>query len=69
VKLDEQGRIDGLLQAGVSDYLARFLTRLELKAAEDVENVTSDDVQKMTGHAPKTFKQFAEDNKAVWMSG
>jgi predicted phage-related endonuclease len=66
VKLDEQGRIDGLVQAGVSDYFAKFMTRLELLASDDFEKATGDVVQRLTGHPPKSFKEFAEENKSVW---
>ena len=66
MKLDEKGRIDSLLQAGVSDYQARYLTRLELLAAEDFEKATGGAVQRITGQSPKCFKQFAEENKMAW---
>jgi predicted phage-related endonuclease len=66
VKLDEQGRIDSLVQAGVSDYFANFITRLELLASNDFEKATGDVVQRLTGHPPKSFKEFAEENKSVW---
>jgi hypothetical protein len=66
VRLNEQGRIEGLVQAGVSDYYARFLTRLELLASNDFEIATSDVVQRLTGHPPKSFKEFAEENKSAW---
>ena len=68
VKLDEKGRIENLVQAGLSDYYARFVTNLEILASQDFEKATSDDVQRITGHAPKSFKQFAEDNNAVWLA-
>ena len=68
VKLDEKGRIDNLIQAGLSDYYARFVTNLEILASQDFEKATGDEVQRITGHAPKSFKQFAEENKAVWLA-
>ncbi|GAW13920.1 hypothetical protein ANO14919_033120 [Xylariales sp. No.14919] len=68
VKLDEAGRIEGLVQAGVSDYYARFIARIEALAAQDFEKATGDAVEKVTGHPPKSFKVFAEENKAVWAS-
>jgi hypothetical protein len=68
VKLDEKSRIDGLVEAGLSDYFARFWTNLEVLASNGLEDATGDAVQRMTGHAPKSFKQFAEENKAVWSS-
>ncbi|KAI1653448.1 NAD(P)-binding protein [Daldinia decipiens] len=68
VKLDEASRIDGLVQAGLSDYFARFLTNLEVLASQDFEKGTSDVVKRVTGHSPQSFEKFAEDNKAVWSS-
>ncbi|KAI0173499.1 NAD(P)-binding protein [Hypoxylon sp. FL1284] len=67
IKQDEKTRIDGLVkEAGLSEYFARFLTRLELLASEDFEKGTSDVVQRVTGHPPQSFEQFAQLNKAVW---
>ncbi|KAI0478557.1 NAD(P)-binding protein [Xylariaceae sp. FL0804] len=66
VKQDEQGRIDGLVHAGLGEYLANFLTRLELLAKQNMEKGSSDAVQKLTGHPPKSFEEFAKENKAVW---
>ncbi|KAF3067427.1 Festuclavine dehydrogenase [Daldinia childiae] len=68
VKLDEAGRIDILVQAGLSEYFARFLTRLEVLASQDFEKGTSDAVERVTGHPPQSFAKFAEENKAVWSS-
>ncbi|KAI1303363.1 NAD(P)-binding protein [Xylaria venustula] len=68
VKLDEAGRIDGLVQAGLSDYFARFITRLEVLASQDFEKGTSDAVERVTGHPAKSLETFAEENKAVWSS-
>ncbi|KAI1347033.1 NAD(P)-binding protein [Xylaria sp. FL0043] len=68
VKLDEAGRINGLVQVGLSDYFARFLTRLEVLASQDFEKGTSDAVKRVTGHPPRSFEEFAEQNKAVWSS-
>ncbi|KAI0901789.1 NAD(P)-binding protein [Annulohypoxylon nitens] len=68
VKLDEAGRIEGLVNAGLSDYFARFLTNLELLASKDFEKGTSDAVERVTGHPPQSFEKFAEANKAAWSS-
>ncbi|KAI0849457.1 NAD(P)-binding protein [Daldinia vernicosa] len=68
VKLDEAGRIDILVQAGLSEYFARFLTRLEVMASQDFEKGTSNDVERVTGHPPQSFEKFAEENKAIWSS-
>ncbi|KAF7517125.1 hypothetical protein G7054_g13906 [Neopestalotiopsis clavispora] len=68
VKLDEEGRIQGLVQAGLSDYFARFLTRLELSASRNSEMATSNAIESVTGHLPKSFEEFVQENRAVWSS-
>lgn len=68
VKLDEEGRIHGLVQAGLSDYFARFLTRLELSASRNSEMATSNAIKSVTGHLPKSFEEFVQENRAVWSS-
>jgi len=67
VKLDEEARVQGLVQAGVSDYYARFFAGIEVLAAQNHEKAESDDVLKVTGPPPKSFETFAEENRAVWM--
>ena len=66
VKLDEEARYNGLVQAGVSEYFARFLTNLELLASQGHEDTMNDTVREITGHQPKSFATFAEANKAIW---
>ncbi|KAI0146971.1 NAD(P)-binding protein [Xylariaceae sp. FL1272] len=66
VKLSETERIDGLLHAGVPDYFARFLTRIELFVSQGGEMGTSDVVKRLTGHPPKSFEKFAQENQSVW---
>jgi hypothetical protein len=68
VKLDEESRVQGLTQAGVSEYYAKFLTRLEVLASTDFEKAQNDVVERVTGQAPKSFQTFAEENKAKWSS-
>ncbi|KAI1359866.1 NAD(P)-binding protein [Xylaria arbuscula] len=68
VKLDENDRIEGLVRAGLSDYFARFLTRLEVMASQDFEKGVSNAVEKVTGHPPKSFERFAEENRDAWRS-
>lgn len=68
VKLDEESRYKSLVQAGVSEYYSRILTTLEVKASRGSEAVLGDDVEKVTGHPPKSFGAFATENKALWLS-
>ncbi|CAJ2506362.1 Uu.00g004920.m01.CDS01 [Anthostomella pinea] len=67
VKLDEVGRIDGLLRAGLPEYFAQFLTRLELFASQDGELGSSDVVETLRGHPAKSLGKFVEENKSVWL--
>jgi len=67
VKLDQEARYQNLVQAGLSEYFARFFTGVEVKASEDFEATLGDAVEKITGHPPKSFDTFAKDNAAIWM--
>ena len=67
VKLDEEGRYQNLVQAGLEEYYAHFVADLEGKAAQGLHTAQGDDVEKVTGHAPKNFETFAKENAAAWM--
>ena len=67
VKLDEKGRYENLVQAGLSEYYARFFTGVELRASEALETALNTMVEDVTGHHPRTFDDFVEENKAVWL--
>jgi hypothetical protein len=67
VKLDEEARYQSLVQAGLSQYYAHFLTGIEVKASEGFEAALGDAVERVTGHPPKSFDAFAKDNAAMWM--
>lgn len=69
MKLDEESRWKSLVQAGVPEDFSRFLAKLEVLAAQGHEQALNDTVLKVTGHPPKTFLAFAEENKGIWSSG
>lgn len=54
------------MQAGVSDYYAKFFTNVEVKASENIEASLGDAVEKVTGRSPKSIDAFAKDNAALW---
>ncbi|KAF2627743.1 hypothetical protein BU25DRAFT_431087 [Macroventuria anomochaeta] len=58
VKLDKQGRYENLVQAGLSEYYARFFTNTTLNSV--VEHVTE--------HRPKSFDEFIREYRAVWLA-
>lgn len=66
LKVDGQVRYPSLARAGVPDYTARFISNVELKTAEGVEATLGDGVEKVTGHPPKSFDEFVEENKSLW---
>ncbi|KAF1817240.1 NAD(P)-binding protein [Eremomyces bilateralis CBS 781.70] len=66
VKQDKASRCQGMIQAGVSEYVARLLTNLEVIASTNFEKRLGDAVETVTGHPPKSFDTFAEENKTVW---
>jgi ergot alkaloid biosynthesis protein len=68
VKLGESGRYENLVQAGLSDYYARFFTNIEVKASHGFETALNNVVENVTGHPPKRFDAFVEENKAVWLA-
>jgi hypothetical protein len=58
--------MQNLVQAGVSDYYAKFLTNVEVKASENLEASLDDAVEKVTGRPPKSIDTFMKDNAALW---
>ena len=68
VKLDRQDRFENLVQAGLSEYYARFFTNVEVKASEGIETALNSVVEDVTGHRPKSLEDFIKENKAVWSS-
>lgn len=50
----------------MSDYYANFLANLEELASQGFETATGTAVKHVTGRPPKSFREFAEANKAVW---
>ncbi len=68
IKLSPEERKANLVESGLLEPAAAFLTRIETLAAAGLE-VTSktEDVEKVTGSKPQTFDQFVAENKAVWL--
>lgn len=67
-KLDEEKRLENLVQAGLPEYYARFFTNIEARAAEGLETALNSVIKDVTGHHPRSFDDFIKDEKAVWSS-
>lgn len=52
---------------GFPEDLACYLTSLEVMTANGGEVRQNDVVERIGGHTPKTFDEFAEENKNLWM--
>ncbi|KAI0169829.1 putative ergot alkaloid A [Hypoxylon sp. FL1284] len=52
---------------GLSESYAAVLARMETAIHGGSEEATNDVVRSVTGREPRRFRDFVEDNKAVWM--
>jgi festuclavine dehydrogenase len=66
VKLSPEQRTQGMVDAGVPEAMAKFLTGLEIMAAEGREAWQGNDVELITGEKAISFDKFVEANKQVW---
>jgi uncharacterized protein YbjT (DUF2867 family) len=57
----------GLLQAGVPAPYAEFLVTILGYFKAGYAERTTDAVQRVTGHAPRSIEQYAQDNRQVWV--
>lgn len=67
MKLDPDA-FTALLQANeMHSFVANYLAEIDVKVAEGFGKDPTDSVKKITGQDPKSFKQFVEEKKHVWM--
>ncbi|EHL00649.1 NAD(P)-binding Rossmann-fold containing protein [Glarea lozoyensis ATCC 20868] len=66
VKISEQESCERLVNFGMSEYLSRFLAKIEVGTANGAENFIGNDVEKVTGKAPETFEAWVADNKGAF---
>ncbi|CAD0110889.1 unnamed protein product [Aureobasidium uvarum] len=66
VKLTERQRVQGMMDAGVPEEMAKFLTNLEVMAREGRETWQGDDVEVVTGKKAISFDEFVVLNEGAW---
>ncbi|PIA92115.1 Festuclavine dehydrogenase [Cercospora beticola] len=67
VRLDPDA-FTALLQAnGMHSFVANYLAEIDVKVAGGFGRDPTDGVKKVTGQDPKSFRQFVEEKKEVWM--
>jgi uncharacterized protein YbjT (DUF2867 family) len=64
--LEEGDFLELLGQHGLSDSSAKYLTTLYGLVRTGLMAKITDDVLRVTGHAPKDFRTFAEEHAKVW---
>jgi festuclavine dehydrogenase len=66
VKLSPEQRIMGMRDAGLPEEMAKFLSGLEVMAAEGKEAWQGNDVELVTGTKAISFDEFVVANKQAW---
>ncbi|KAM0149364.1 hypothetical protein ACHAPG_009462 [Botrytis cinerea] len=67
IKVTAEEMIQRHVSIGFPEDLACYLTSLEVMTANGGEVRQNDVVERIGGHTPKTFDEFAEENKNLWM--
>lgn len=67
MKLDPDA-FTALLQAnGMHSFVADYLAEIDVKVAGGFGKDPTENVKKITGQDPKSFKQFVDEKRDVWM--
>ncbi|MEX2302208.1 MAG: SDR family oxidoreductase [Bryobacterales bacterium] len=66
VPVDDESFVASLIEAGVPDDLARYLAALFAFGRQGATALVSAGVKELTGQAPRTLKQYAQDHASSW---
>lgn len=55
-----------LVKHGMDAPMADYMTELDVRVSQGEGKEPTNNVKAITGQAPRTFKDFVVDNKAVW---
>jgi uncharacterized protein YbjT (DUF2867 family) len=66
VAVNPEQSYEALLHAGVPDWLAKDLSRLNLIYAQSMGSDITQDVETITGRRPITLKQFTQDHARIF---
>jgi uncharacterized protein YbjT (DUF2867 family) len=64
--VDDESFIASLIEAGVPADLARYLAALFAFGRQGATALVSAGVKELTGQAPRTLKQYAQDHASLW---
>jgi NAD(P)H dehydrogenase (quinone) len=68
IQLNDEQLAGGMKAAGVPDFLIPFLIGFEANTRVGAADIQTDDVEKLTGSKPTTFRAFFEANKAALLA-
>lgn len=66
VRLTPEERTKYYMGLGMPEYVAGFMTQLEVGTAKGLEKKENKSVEEITGRKPIAFEAWAEKHKAVW---
>ncbi len=66
VKVTPEQRLQSLIDNGLPEFFAKYLTHIESLTAQGKEEKVEDTVERVTGRPARSFDEFAQLNKAVW---
>lgn len=67
VRVREEERVKQYLASGLPEFLAKFLTFLEVLTAKGGGEGLNDVVERVTGRPPQTFDAFVQEHKVAWL--
>jgi hypothetical protein len=66
-KLSEGQKTELMLRQALDWEQAKFLTFVDVEAGKGAEEGSNDVIEKITGRPPKTFEEFLEAHKPIWV--
>ena len=66
VPVPHEAAKEAMVGMGVPEWIVDGFVELAVGFEDNFANTTTDGVEKLAGHAPRSFKQFAQDFRSVW---
>lgn len=67
INVPPEQRRAAMLGAGFPEFLADFLVKTEIGSAKGEDDLSNDEVERVTGRPPMTFDAFVRENKKIWL--
>ena len=67
VSLSEDELRKKLLAEDFTEDMAEYMAKLDVRVAAGLGWEPTDAVKKVTGREPRTFRNFVEENKQIWL--